>query len=66
VKYCMVASAMAKASSKVELPELHPDAWARFERAVDVVAKSPPQHRTKPTKNRKRRKKASLKRREQE
>jgi hypothetical protein len=28
--------------------ELHPDAWARFERAVDVVAKSPPQHRTKP------------------
>jgi len=22
--------------------ELHPDAWARFERAVDVVAKSPP------------------------
>ena len=22
-------------------------AWARFERAVDVVAKSPPQHRTK-------------------
>jgi hypothetical protein len=27
--------------------EMHPDAWARFERAVDVVAKSPPQHRTK-------------------
>jgi hypothetical protein len=27
--------------------ELHPDAWARFERAIDVVAKSPPQHRTK-------------------
>jgi len=25
--------------------ELHPDAWARFERAVKVVAKSPPQHR---------------------
>jgi hypothetical protein len=24
----------------------YPDAWARFERAVDVVAKSPPQHRT--------------------
>jgi hypothetical protein len=24
---------------------LHRDAWARFERAVDVVAKSPPQHR---------------------
>jgi len=31
--------------------ELHPDAWARFERAVDVVAKSPPQHRTKPKKS---------------
>jgi hypothetical protein len=27
--------------------ELHPDGWARFERAVDVVAKSPPQHRTR-------------------
>ena len=25
--------------------ELHPDAWERFERAVDKVAKSPPQHR---------------------
>jgi hypothetical protein len=33
--------------------ELHPDGWARFERAVDVVAKSPPQHRTKPKKPRK-------------
>ena len=27
--------------------ELHPDAWQRFERAVAVVAKSPPQHRRK-------------------
>jgi hypothetical protein len=25
--------------------ELHPDAWARFERAAGVVAKSPQQHR---------------------
>jgi hypothetical protein len=25
--------------------ELLPDAWERFERAVGVVAKSPPQHR---------------------
>lgn len=25
--------------------ELHPDAMERFERAVKVVAKSPPQHR---------------------
>jgi len=29
-------------------PELKSDAWSRFERAVDVVAKSPPQHRAKP------------------
>jgi hypothetical protein len=35
-------------------PELHPDAWQRFERAVDIVAKSPPQHRTKKAKLRKR------------
>jgi hypothetical protein len=27
--------------------ELAPDAWERFERAVDVVAKSPPQRRVK-------------------
>jgi hypothetical protein len=27
--------------------EISPDAWSRFEHAVDVVAKSPPQHRTK-------------------
>jgi hypothetical protein len=27
--------------------ELEPDAWQRFEHAVDVVAKSPPQHKTK-------------------
>jgi hypothetical protein len=26
--------------------ELEPDAWERFERAVAVVVKSPPQHRT--------------------
>jgi hypothetical protein len=25
--------------------ELHPDAWARFERAAGAVAKAPPQHR---------------------
>jgi hypothetical protein len=35
-------------------PELHADAWSRFERAVDVVAKSPPQHRTKTIKKKKR------------
>ena len=30
---------------KVKEIELHPDAMARFERAVLAVAKSPPQHR---------------------
>jgi len=34
-------------SSKPDKTELRFDAWARFERAVDVVATSPPQHRTK-------------------
>jgi hypothetical protein len=36
--------------------ELEPDAWARFERAVDVVAKSPPQHKTKKKKSPKKKK----------
>jgi hypothetical protein len=36
---------MAKSERKTNQIELEPDAWARFERAVDVVAKSPPQHR---------------------
>jgi hypothetical protein len=35
---------MAKTTQNKEV-ELHPDAWARFERAAEVVAKSPPQHR---------------------
>jgi hypothetical protein len=34
-------------------PDLEPDAWERFERAVEVVAKSPPQHRTKKIKSHK-------------
>jgi hypothetical protein len=38
---------MKKTFPKPEV-ELQPDAWSRFERAVDVVAKSPPQHRAKP------------------
>jgi len=33
--------------------EFEPDAWPRFESAVGVVAKSPPQHRTKKGKRRK-------------
>lgn len=28
--------------------EVHPDAWERFERAVDVVMKSPPKHQSAP------------------
>jgi len=35
---------MAKSGKDKEV-ELEPDAWQRFERAVKVVAKSPPQHR---------------------
>lgn len=37
---------MAKSARKKTEIELAPDAWARFERAVAVVAKAPPQHRT--------------------
>ena len=33
--------------SKAKEIELEPDAWSRFERAVTVVVKSPPQHRAK-------------------
>lgn len=35
---------MPKAPNPKEV-EFEPDAWERFERAVKVVAKSPPQHR---------------------
>jgi hypothetical protein len=34
--------------------ELHPDGWQRFERAMSVVVKAPPQHRVKKSKARKR------------
>jgi hypothetical protein len=44
---------MVAKSDQKKVPEFHPDAWARFERAVDVVAKSPPQHRTKAKNKRK-------------
>lgn len=37
-------------AKEAEPVELEPDAWARFEHAVDVVVKSPPKHRAaKPT-----------------
>ena len=39
---------MAKPQKDASKIELEPDAWSRFERAVDVVVKSPPQHRVKP------------------
>jgi hypothetical protein len=38
-----------KGKPKLKLPpevELHPDAWERFEKAVDVVMHSPPKPRT--------------------
>jgi hypothetical protein len=41
-----------KPTEKNEI-ELHPDAWARFERAAEVVAKSPPQHRVAKKKKKK-------------
>jgi hypothetical protein len=37
--------AVPKKSQVQKEIELEPDAWQRFERAVDTVAKSPPQHR---------------------
>jgi hypothetical protein len=46
---------MGKPDSKKEV-EQYPDAWSRFERAVDVVAKSPPQHRATGDKSAQRRK----------
>jgi hypothetical protein len=52
---------MAKAAEPKKV-DLHADAWSRFEQAIDVVAKSPPQHRTK-SKAKKRRKVRSVRRR---
>jgi hypothetical protein len=36
---------MVKPRKEDQAIELHPDAWARFERAIDTAVKSPPQHR---------------------
>jgi hypothetical protein len=45
---------------KKQETKMIPDAWQRFERAVDIVAKSPPQHRiSKQAKKKKRAKRAS-------
>jgi hypothetical protein len=38
---------MAKPDSKKGVQQ-YSDAWSRFEQAIDVVAKSPPQHRLNP------------------
>ena len=45
---------MVKSSKAKSDVEFAPDAWARFERAVDVVSKSPPQHRVAKKKVKKR------------
>jgi hypothetical protein len=44
----MTAKKRAKPKAEKPLPELEaePDAWERFERAVDHVMKAPPKHRT--------------------
>jgi hypothetical protein len=39
-----------KVKTPMKDPELWPDAWARFERAMDAVMKAPPMHRTKAAK----------------
>jgi hypothetical protein len=49
---------MAKPSAPTKKIEFEPDAWERFERAVKIVAKSPPQHRTKADKASKKKKPA--------
>jgi hypothetical protein len=40
--------------------EFHSDAWARFERAAGVVAKTPPQHRAAKKKTTKKRAKKKI------
>ena len=41
---------MAKSVSESKEIEFESDAWERFERAMAVVVKSPPQHRVKKVK----------------
>ena len=40
---------MAEKPNKTKEIEIHPEGWKLFERAVDVVAKSPPGRVSKPT-----------------
>jgi hypothetical protein len=49
---------MAAPKKKKSEVELVADAWPRFERAVDVVAKSPPQHRAAKGKPKQKRRKS--------
>jgi len=37
---------MAPKPNAPKTDEIHHDAWERFKRAVDVVAKSPPRHKS--------------------
>ncbi len=52
---------MTKRVKEVREVELEPDAWQRFERAVDVVSKSPPQHRVAKKKTSPKKKKRTVK-----
>jgi len=45
----------SKSTRKAQDLEIDPDAWERFERAVDVALKSGPQHRQRPHDERKER-----------
>lgn len=49
---------MVRKKAKADI-ELQPDAWARFERAMAVVVKSPPQHRKKKPKKKRKPKKTT-------
>ena len=56
-----MAKQISRATKSQPDVELEPDAWERFERAVKVVVKAPPQHREAP---KPKRKKASAKKRQ--
>jgi hypothetical protein len=50
---------MALSDTRKKNQQTHHDVWSRFERAVDVVAKSPPQHKTKKDQSKKKKEKPS-------
>jgi hypothetical protein len=49
---------MAKSGKKTDDIELHDNAWARFERAVDAAVKSGPKHKITPKKRSKKKRAA--------